>query len=103
MSRFLSISFLISLIAGAASAMAQTPAAQPTPPAAAPAPPVPPRPSASSLPTRDPHAPGYVTATELPDGTVAPPHSRRKLHHRPYPQTRAGDDRAARRSQGSNL
>ena len=24
-------------------------------------------------PTRDPHTPGYVTATELPDGTVPPP------------------------------
>ena len=25
------------------------------------------------LPTRDPHSPGYVTATELPDGTIPPP------------------------------
>ena len=24
-------------------------------------------------PTRDPHTPGYVTAKELPDGTVPPP------------------------------
>ena len=24
-------------------------------------------------PTRDPHTPGYVTARELPDGTVPPP------------------------------
>ena len=96
MSRFLSISFLISLIAGAAPAMAQTPAAQPTPPAAAPAPPVPPRPSASSLPTRDPHAPGYVTATELPDGTVAPPTADGNFiigpTHKPAPETTAQPD-----------
>jgi enterochelin esterase-like enzyme len=72
MSRFLSISFLIALTFAAASATAQTPA-QPTPPAATPAPPVPPRPTASQLPVRDPHTPGYVTATELPDGAVPSP------------------------------
>jgi len=26
-----------------------------------------------TAPTRDPHAPGYVTATDLPDGTLPPP------------------------------
>jgi enterochelin esterase family protein len=38
-------------------------------PTPAPAAPRPPRPTP---PTRDPHTPGYVTATELPDGTNAP-------------------------------
>jgi len=79
MLRFLSISFLIGLIAAAAPAIAQAPVAEPTPPAAEPtpptaasAPPVPPRPTAAQLPVRDPHAPGFVTATELPDGAVPP-------------------------------
>ncbi len=49
------------------------PAYQPTPPAATPAPSVPPRPTASQLPVRDPHTPGYVKASELPDGTVPSP------------------------------
>ena len=40
-------------LAAATLALAQTP--RPTPP------------------TRDPHTPGYVTATELADGTVPPP------------------------------
>jgi enterochelin esterase family protein len=38
--------------------------------ATTPAPATPPRPVP---PTRDPHTPGYVTATELPDGTLPPP------------------------------
>jgi enterochelin esterase family protein len=54
------IGVLTGLAVGAGFAMAQTP------PAAA-APPVRPTP-----PTRDPHTPGYVTATELPDGAVPP-------------------------------
>lgn len=57
----------LSLTLAAAGAVAagdvQTPA-----PAAAPAP-TPPRPTP---PTRDPHTPGYVSATELPDGAVPP-------------------------------
>jgi enterochelin esterase-like enzyme len=46
---------------------AQTPAGarQPAPPAVTQPRPVP--------PTRDPHTPGYVTAKELPDGTLPPP------------------------------
>jgi enterochelin esterase-like enzyme len=44
---------------------AATPGGAPTAPSAAPAP----RPTP---PTRDPKTPGYVTATELPDGAVAP-------------------------------
>ena len=51
---------------------AQSPAPAPpqAPPATTPAPATPPRPVP---PTRDPHTPGYVTATELPDGTLPPP------------------------------
>jgi iron(III)-enterobactin esterase len=32
-----------------------------------------PRPPRTAPPTRDPHTPGYVAATELPDGTLAAP------------------------------
>ncbi len=49
----LSLAIALSLTIAATSALAQTP--RPTPP------------------TRDPHTPGYVTAKELPDGTVPPP------------------------------
>ena len=63
----------LSLIAGANPAMAQVPS--PTPPTP-PMPPMPPavmRPARPTPPTRDPHTPGYVTARELPDGTVPSP------------------------------
>src|SRR5580704_11114866 len=65
MPRLLSIAFLVSLVAGLNSALAQAPATPPpgAPPARAPRPPA---------PTRDPHTPGYVTAKELPDGDNAP-------------------------------
>ena len=59
MFRLLSIAFLISLTTGLDPAIAQAPAA--------PAPGARPTP-----PTRDPHTPGYVAATELPDGANAP-------------------------------
>ncbi|AEU38264.1 alpha/beta hydrolase [Granulicella mallensis] len=59
MLRLLSSTFLISMTLGAGLAIAQTPQVA-TPPA---------RPTP---PTRDPHTPGYVTATELPDGTLPP-------------------------------
>jgi enterochelin esterase family protein len=59
MFRLLSITFSISLLAGIVPAMAQAPAAAP-------------RPARPTPPTRDPHTPGYVTATELPDGANAP-------------------------------
>jgi iron(III)-enterobactin esterase len=67
MSRSLSVAFLISVMAGFYPALAQAPTPPPTavPPAGA----RPPRPQA---PTRDPHTPGYVPATELPDGANAP-------------------------------
>ena len=65
---------LVGMIAGASLGMAQAPAGATAPEAAAPSitPPAvlcPPRPTP---PTRDPHTPGYVTATELPNGTNAP-------------------------------
>jgi enterochelin esterase-like enzyme len=53
------------------SAQTPSPTQQPaTPPAATPPAATPPRPVP---PTRDPHTPGYVTAKELPDGTLPPP------------------------------
>jgi enterochelin esterase family protein len=64
------LSCLILLTFAITPAIAQQ--ASPAPPAATPAPPNPPRPTASQLPVRDPHAPGFVTATELPDGVVPP-------------------------------
>jgi iron(III)-enterobactin esterase len=56
---------LITLIAGLHPAGAQTPAAPPTPAATAP-------PARPVPPTRDPNTPGYVKATDLPDGTNPP-------------------------------
>jgi len=55
MIRLLSIAFSIGLMTG----VAQTQAS-------------PARPARPAPPTRDPHAPGYVTATDLPDGANAP-------------------------------
>ena len=63
MHRFLA---LLSLSAATA-ALAQTPV-----PSAVPAPTAAPRPTRPAPPTRDPHTPGYVQATELPDGANAP-------------------------------
>jgi iron(III)-enterobactin esterase len=62
--------FLIAVMAGGLAATAHTDDGQPaaTPPATTQAPPTRPTP-----PTRDPHTAGYVTATELPDGTLPPP------------------------------
>ncbi len=59
MHRLLALSFLSSLIVSAALAVAQ-----PSPVAE--------HPAHVGPPTRDPHTLGYVTATELPDGTNAP-------------------------------
>ena len=53
----------LSMECNSGSVMAQSVA--PVPPAAA-------RPARPTPPTRDPHTSGYVTAKELPDGTVAP-------------------------------
>jgi iron(III)-enterobactin esterase len=52
---------MLNLLAGISPAMAQV--SNSTPPA-------PTHPVRPAPPTRDPHTPGYVTATELPDGTV---------------------------------
>ena len=59
MSHFLSLALLISLTASADPAVAQAPAAAT-------------RPARPTPPTRDPNTPGYVTARELPDGTIPP-------------------------------
>jgi enterochelin esterase-like enzyme len=63
MYRFLCIAVLIGATLGGQPVAAQSPVdARPPPPRPPP-------------PTRDPHTPGYVTATELPDGANAPPQS----------------------------
>ena len=64
-----SIALVITLIAGSAPAMAQTATAQ-QPAATTPTPPA--RGNRPPPPTRDPNTPGYVKATELPDGAVPP-------------------------------
>jgi iron(III)-enterobactin esterase len=61
----------VALLAGGA-ARAQTPAPPPGAQQATPATPPPASPPRPVPPTRDPHTPGYVTATELPDGTLPP-------------------------------
>ena len=61
---------LVASMAAAVPAMAQAAATPQQPPATAPAPQAPP--ARPTPPTRDPHTPGYVTARELPDGTVPP-------------------------------
>jgi enterochelin esterase-like enzyme len=59
---------LVSFIAGSVPALAQNTAAPQQPAATTPAPPA--RGNRPPPPTRDPNTPGYVKATELPDGTV---------------------------------
>jgi len=77
MFRWLRIVMSIGLITAVLPALTQPPAAAPPPPtAAAPTatpPPTQGRPPRPPNPTRDPHTPGYVTATELPDGEVPSP------------------------------
>jgi hypothetical protein len=58
--KLLGVAFLISLTAGAVPALAQTNSQQTVAQRRA------------NPPVRDPHTPGYVTATELPDGDVPP-------------------------------
>jgi len=70
----LSIALLISLTTGFDPAMAQAPATVPAPlPVQAPAAAGGGRAARPPAPTRDPHTPGYVTATELADGANASP------------------------------
>src|SRR5580658_10639492 len=74
MFRLLSIVFLISLMTGFDSTLAQAPARQ-------------------GPPTRDPHTPGYVTAKELTDGANAPADADGNFilgpTHNPAPETTA--------------
>ncbi len=58
--RFLGLLLLLCAVGGTVDAASQT--TSPAPPPARPTP-----------PTRDPHAPGYVQARELPDGTIPSP------------------------------
>jgi len=58
---------------GAQTQGAQAPAPAPPPTASTPATPATPPPARPTPPTRDPHTPGYVSAKELPDGTLPPP------------------------------
>jgi enterochelin esterase-like enzyme len=69
MLRLTSIALLIGLICGPRIAIAQAPATMPAT-SAAPAAPAPPR--RPTPPTRDPNAPGYVKAVEVPDGALPP-------------------------------
>ena len=74
MRRLLRVALWISLIAGAGSVMAQMepkPLADPMPPET-PAQTAAARPARPPAPVRDPNAPGFVKATELPDGAVPP-------------------------------
>jgi iron(III)-enterobactin esterase len=65
----ISLTIVVAMMAGIVPAAAQTPAAPPQQPAVAtPAPPA--RATRPPPPTRDPNTPGYVKATELPDGAV---------------------------------
>lgn len=65
MNRSITITCLAVLIAVAPAPKTQAQTASPAPVAA-------PAPARPAPPTRDPHSPGYVKATELPDGTNAP-------------------------------
>jgi len=71
MFRFPGIAFLISLVASVVPGMAQTP--PPAPAAATGAARGGSGPGRAGAPTRDPHTPGYVTATELSDGANPSP------------------------------
>jgi enterochelin esterase family protein len=68
MVRLLTFVCLIAMTASAGLVRAQAPAAAPAPPAT-------PRTARPAPPTRDPHTPGYVEATELPDGANTPANS----------------------------
>jgi iron(III)-enterobactin esterase len=66
----LNIAIVIALIAWVTPATAQNTAAPQQPAVATPAPPA--RGNRPPPPTRDPNTPGYVKATELPDGAIPP-------------------------------
>jgi enterochelin esterase family protein len=70
----LGLGILAGALAASVTLMGQAPPAAPqaTVPAPAATPAAPPAARGPQPPTRDPKTPGYVTATELPDGAVAP-------------------------------
>lgn len=68
--RLFTFAIAIALAPFAIPGVAQDAAAQQKPAITTPAPPA--RPRRPTPPTRDPHTPGYVEATELPDGAVPP-------------------------------
>ena len=68
-------------------ALSATPSAPAAPrPAAGPSS----RPRRPTPPTRDPHTPGYVTATELPDGALPSPSAVRRRGVDPCSETPSG-------------
>ncbi len=75
-------------------AVAQTAAQTPPPPA---------RPKRQPPPTRDPLAPGFVTAKELPDGAVPPADAEGNFIIGPTHQRGAGNGPAGRRAEGPGL
>jgi enterochelin esterase-like enzyme len=83
MFRIVTVVFSITLIAGFGPAMAQAPYA-------------PARPARPTPPTRDPHTPGYVTATELPDGRNPSPEADGNFilgpTHNPAPEVTVQDN-----------
>ena len=100
MLRHLSIALLIGLISGPGPAIAQAPpAAAPAAPATTPAAPAAPFPP----PTRDPHAPGYVKAKELPDGALPPANADGNFIIGPTHTAAPEIDRAGRRPAGHRL
>lgn len=68
----LSLASRIVLLTFAASAAAQSPSPKPNMQPGSPAPQTIARPARPTPPARDPHSPGFVASTELPDGAVPP-------------------------------
>ncbi len=94
MLRFLSTTFLISVVSLAGPAAGQTPSTA-TPGASTAASNAAQRPRRPAPPTRDPHTPGYVTAKELPDGEVPSPNADGNFiigpTHNPAPEMTASE------------
>jgi enterochelin esterase family protein len=95
----LSTAMLVGMVAGVSTVLAQNPS--PAAPAAqAPVATTPGQPPArggrAPVPTRDPHTPGYVTAKELPDGTLPTPTDEGNFiigpTHNPAPEMTAKED-----------
>src|SRR5579884_2062939 len=94
MLRFLSTTFLISLVSVTGPAAGQTPS-NASPGASTAAPNAAQRPRRPTPPTRDPHTPGYVNAKELPDGEVPSPNADGNFiigpTHNPAPEMTASE------------